>query len=111
MVYLIGVIISLASLGLNYAIYRRITATYLLGSVEETELSPYFCRCMTVIGEVESQPEQTEAHDPQPAVASTHDYGAWKNQKEIPWIPPMKAPEPIVKPPNRGPLARPDGFV
>jgi len=108
MVYLLGVI-STISLVLNILIYKRITATYVVPSVEEFDLAPViYCCC-----KVDEQPEQeqpVEAHDPQPVV-SQDVYGAWRNQKEIPWIPPTKAPEPIVKAPNRPPLARPDGFV
>lgn len=107
--YIVGVI-SLVTLGLNYLIYRRITATYSLGSVETLELSPSHCCCEAVIEHLESNKPQDEAHDPPPP-APKQDYGAWKNESGIPWVPPVKAPEPIVKAPNRGPLARPDGFV
>lgn len=102
MEYLLGVI-SLISLVFNYFIYRRITATYMVGTVEEL--------CCCKVEQIESEP--VEAHEPPlvtvPMVQDV--YGAWKNQKEIPWVPPVKTPEPINKPPNRGPLARPDGFI
>lgn len=112
MVYLIGTI-SIISLVLNILIYKRTFASYPLGSVEEfdlvtAELVQGHCCCCKVDEQPES--EQDEAHDPQP-VLSQDVYGAWRNQKEIPWVPLTKTPEPIVKPPNRGPLARPDGFV
>lgn len=107
MVYLLGVLTTF-SLVFNILIYKRVTATYPLGSVEEFELAPAIYCCCKVDEQPEPEPE--EAHDPQPVV-SQDVYGAWRNQKEIPWVPPTKAPEPIVKAPNRGPLARPDGFV
>lgn len=109
MEYVIGAI-SLVSMILNYMIYRRITTTYVLGSVSRNfGFEPVLeaCCCKN-INPIESEPE--EAYDP-PVAVSQEAYSAWKNQKEIPWIPPTKAPEPIVKPPNRGPMARPDGFI
>lgn len=112
MLYLLLGLITI-SLVFNVLIYKRITASWPVGSVDEfdlvtTELVQGHCCCC----KVDEQPEveQVEAHDPQPVV-SQDVYGAWRNQTEIPWVPPTKAPEPIVKPPNRGPLARPDGFV
>lgn len=112
MVYLIGTL-SLISLVFNVLIYKRITTNYLVPSVEEFDLVTAdfvqgHCCCCKV--DEQPEPEPVEAHDPQPVV-SQDVYGAWRNQKEIPWVPPTKTPEPIIKPPDRGPLARPDGFV
>lgn len=106
--YILGAI-SLLSLGLNYWIYRRVTATYPLGTVEETNLEPIHDCCKVILEFLHSESEE----DPVPTSASqqAQDYGAWKNEKGIPWSPPIKPPEPIIKAPNRGPLARPDGFV
>lgn len=108
--YIFGAI-SLISLGLNYWIYRRVTATYPLGTVEETELAPIHHCCEAVIEYLESQKQPEVINNLPVAPSVVPDYGAWKNEKEIPWVPPVKAPEPIIKAPNRGPLARPDGFV
>lgn len=104
MLYLI-MVVSLISLGFNITIYKRITATYVVGSVEEFQLE-------TVEPLIEPEPVVEEAHDPPITTAMVQEvYSAWKNQKEIPWVPPTKAPEPLIEAPNRGPLARPDGFV
>jgi hypothetical protein len=109
MEFVIGAI-SLASLTLNYLIYRRITATYVIGSVEEFELATaHFCQCETVVEH--PQPEQEPVQDPEPPKQSVEAYQAWTNRQGIPWVPPVKPPEPIKKAPNRGPLARPDGFI
>lgn len=112
MEYIIGAF-SLVSLVLNYIIYQRITSSYVVGTVEELAPAEY-CSCKEVVELLKLQLEKEEAHDPlsQPTPMVTKEvYSAWKNQKEIPWIPPTTPPEPLNKAPNRGPLARPDGFV
>lgn len=108
MEYFIG-LVSLISLGLNYLIFRRVTATYPIGTVEEFEFAPaHFCQCEAVkIEESETEPEVETT----PSASKTHDYSAWRNEQNIPWSVPVKKPEPIIKTPDRGPLARPDGFV
>jgi hypothetical protein len=75
--------------------------------VEELE-AVHDC-CKSVIEYLEMQREKPE-ENPQPNEAPKS-YSAWNKQKDIPWVPPTKTPEPIVKTPNLGPLARPDGFV
>jgi hypothetical protein len=132
MIYIL-IAISLISLVINVLMYRRITATYLLEAVEELELTPSHCCCEVVIEHLESS-KQEEAHEhryPQPngqgfpvnqcldcgywdgppETKNTEAYQAWTNRQEIPWVPPTTAPEPLIKSPNRGPLARPDGFI
>lgn len=111
--YLIG-LISLVSLTVNYLIYRRITATCVLGSVETFDLEPVHDCCKAIIEHFESKNEvKVEAPLPTqvPLPSNSDVHSAWKNQKDIPWVPPVKVPEPIIQTPNRGPLARPDGFV
>lgn len=109
MIELIGAI-SLFLLVINMLMYRRITATFSLGTVEELKPATYHCCCEVIIGYLESS-NQEVSQDILPVAKSTATYSAWKNQKEIPWAPPVKPPEPIVQTPNRGPLARPDGFI
>lgn len=115
MEYFIGAV-SVISLVINTLMYRRIIATYPVGTVEEFDLAPVqqyadpVCQCIGCKVEERTEPEQVEVHDPPPAMAQGV-YSAWKNQTEIPWVPPTKTPEPIVKTPDREPLARPDGFV
>lgn len=104
MVYLIGVI-SLISLTLNYMIYKRVNTTYLVGTLEEITAPAIYCCCK--VEHLESEPQEKAA--PEPMVQDV--YQAWTNRKEIPWVPPTPAPEPVINTPNRGPLARPDGFV
>lgn len=106
MEYVIG-LISLVILGLNYQIYRRVTATYSLGTVEELELTPSHCCCEAVIEHLNSDKKE-EAPKPK---KNPEAHQAWVNRTGIPMVPAVKAPEPIVKPPKRAPLARPDGFV
>lgn len=110
--YIAGAI-SLVGLVLNYLIYKRILATCIIGSAEELEPTTSHCCCEVITELLNPVLDQDEAHDPPlvtiPMVEEV--YSAWKNQKEIPWVPPIKTPEPINKPPNRGPLARPDGFI
>ena len=108
MTELIGAI-SLISLVINVLIYRRIIATYPLGSVDELEPAHHCCEA--VIGYLES-PKEEKAHEPIPEPKTNPEsYQAWTNRKGIPMIPPTTPPKPIVKTPDRGPLARPDGFV
>lgn len=111
--YIVGVI-SLVTLGLNYFLYKRITATYPVGTLEETVLDPvdYHDCCKVIIEHLNppNPPEVKEVPKP-PEVKNSDAYSPWKNQTGIPMVPQMKPPEPIVQPPNRGPLARPDGFV
>lgn len=112
MIYLIGVL-TLVSLTLNGLMYRRITATYPLGDVKELEPTTSHDCCDSIIRYLEGFAVAEEAHDPPPAPTPvpSDTYSAWKNQTNIPWVPPTKLPEPIVKAPDRGPLARPDGFI
>jgi hypothetical protein len=110
MVYLLGVL-STVSIVLNVLIYKRITASLSIGSVEEfdlvtAEFVPGHCCCC----KADEQPEIESVEAPQPVVPQDV-YGAWKNEKDIPWVPPIKTPEPLIQTPNRAPLARPDGFV
>lgn len=105
--YIVGVI-SLVSLGLNYWIYRRLTATYPVG-VEETILEPVHDCCAVIIEHMSSKVEEAPK-TPEPK-KDPNAYSAWKNQTGIPMVPQVKPPEPIIKAPDRGPLARPDGFV
>lgn len=110
MEYFLGAI-SLVSLVLNYLVYRRVTASYVVGTLEELEPAEYCC-CKEVIKLLESLPSEDEAHDPPPVTVAMVQgvYSAWSNQKEIPWVPPTAPPEPINKAPNK-PLERPDGFI
>lgn len=110
MVYLIE-IMSVISLIFNYLIYKRVNATYMVGTLEELAPSAYYCCCSKDVHLEPSYELSTEGSSPtvtEPMVQET--YQAWTNRKEIPWIPPTPVPEPI-KTPNREPLARPDGFV
>jgi hypothetical protein len=109
MEFVIGAI-SLVSLALNLLIYRRITASYPVGSVEEVELEPVIYCCCKVDEQKDPEPEPEIKSNSAQAV-DPNAYVAWKNQREIPWSPPVKPPEPVIRTPNRGPLARPDGFV
>jgi hypothetical protein len=126
MEYVIGVI-SLIILGTNIAIYRRITASYPVGVLEE--LDPVTCVCGALPGETcrpgcDPRPhcccEAVIEHLNKPVETdievnvkpkNPEAYSAWVNRTGIPMVPPTKKPEPIVKPPKRAPLARPDGFV
>ena len=109
MVYLIGAI-AVISLTLNFLIYKRIIASYSVGVVEELEPATSHCCCEVVVEYLEAS-KREKSHDPVSVAKPSEAYQAWTNRKGIPWVPPAKAPEPIVKTPNRGPLARPDGFV
>lgn len=106
MVYLLEVI-SLISLVLNYMIYKKVTATYMVGTLEELTAPAIFC-CCSKAEHLEPEPEPQEKAAPVPMVQDV--YQAWTNQKDIPWVPPTPTPEP-VKPLNRGPLERPGGFI
>ena len=107
--FIVGAI-SAVSLALNYLIYRRITATYVIGSVEEFELATaHMCQCKAAVELPQPAPEVV--NDPEPPKQNTEAYQAWTNRTGIPMVPAVKPPEPIKKAPNRGPLARPDGFV
>lgn len=86
---------------INALIYRRITATYMVGSLEE--ITP------CCIAEEPPLPEEPTPLVTIPMVQEVYG-GAWKNQTGIPWTPPAPLPEP-VKPVVRGPLERPQGFV
>lgn len=107
--YIVGAI-SLASLVLNYVLYRRVTARYPIGYVEELQFTPISCCCKS---DVELLELKGEAPNPPPVTAPMVQevYSGWKNEKGIPWVYPTKTPDPIINTPNRGPLARPDGFV
>lgn len=107
MVYLI-VVISLISLVLNYRVYKKVTATYMVGTLEEFTVPTYLCSCSNVEHFEPEEPEQEEKSIVTPMVQN--DYQAWTNKKDIPWVPPTSIPEP-VKPSIRGPLERPPGFV
>jgi F420-dependent methylenetetrahydromethanopterin dehydrogenase len=108
MEYFIGVV-SVISLILNALMYRRITTTYVVGSVEEFEASSaHWCQCEA------TKPVESEVHvtvnppksEPKPAQSNS----AWENRTGIP-VGPERKPEPALKPITRGPLERPDGFI
>lgn len=103
--FVIGAI-SLASLVLNYVIYRRVSASYSVGTIEELEVTPVNCCCSKLASESVQEPIKDEINT-EPVQA---DYGPWKNQKNIPWISPS-VPQAPIKTVEKGPLARPDGFV
>jgi hypothetical protein len=108
--YILGAI-SLVSLALNYWIYRRVTASYSLGTVEELEPVTSHCCCEAVIEHLSSANQEESPLPPDPPKQNPDAHQAWVNRQGIPWVPPVKTPEPIIKTPDRGPLARPDGFV
>lgn len=128
MLYLL-LIVSLFSIAINYAIYRKITTT-VLSTIETVEPIGHYCQC------VKASIEPIEAHEHRYPQANGQGfplnqcldcgywnivdnnppktqeaYSSWTNQKDIPWVPPVTPLKPIVKTPNRPPLARPDGFV
>jgi hypothetical protein len=91
MEFIVGVI-ALASLGLNYAIYRRITATHVIGSVEEFELATaHFCQCEAAVELPQSVERPQE--DPEPPKQNVEAYQAWTNRKGIPMVPPTTPPK------------------
>lgn len=105
MIYLIGAI-SLVSLALNILIYKRVTATYPVGVLEEFETE-----------KIELEPELEEPVEEVPeapvkSVEGQSNYQGWVNKTNIPLFESVSPPPPSIKEPvNRAPLARPDGFV
>ena len=107
MEFLIGAI-SLVSLVFNYLIYRRITAAYQLGTIEELEpLATYHCCCEVVVEHLESF-KQEESHGSPPEVKHTEAYQAWTNRQGIPAIEVNQKSDPPIKHNSEG---RPYGWI
>lgn len=105
---LVLVAISLASLVCNVVLVRKYTATAVSTGLEPTEnlLPP-------IIVEQTDAAEEVTVEEPAPtpaAVPAVQDNSPWVNRTGIQQGV-NAAPAPPIKPPDRPPLARPDGFV
>lgn len=101
------IVISILSLVLNVLMYRRITATYPVPTVDE--IGPF--ESLPLVTEIEKEAEKVSEEPPVTVKKVEEVYQGWRNQRDIPWTNPSVPSAPVKQQTVKGPLQRPDGFV